>query len=84
MVPMRDGVKLATDVYRPSHGPMHGPDESYSMPVVLHRTPYNKDKPTRDESTLMPDGTLSAPMDHVEIADRFSRRGYIVVNQDCR
>jgi putative CocE/NonD family hydrolase len=36
MVPMRDGVELATDVYLPTaHGP--GP-----FPVVLTRTPYGK------------------------------------------
>lgn len=34
MVPMRDGVKLATDVYLPA-----GPQP---FPVVLMRTPYNK------------------------------------------
>src|SRR2546426_956305 len=36
MVPMRDGVKLATDVYLPD-GP--GP-----WPVVLERTPYDRTK----------------------------------------
>jgi uncharacterized protein len=36
MVPMRDGVKLATDVYRPEG---NGP-----WPALLTRTPYNKDK----------------------------------------
>ena len=41
MVPMRDGVHLATDVYRPSHG-SDMPDESAGRPVVLHRTPYCK------------------------------------------
>jgi putative CocE/NonD family hydrolase len=35
MVPMRDGVKLATDVYRPN--------EEGSFPVLLARLPYNKD-----------------------------------------
>lgn len=35
MVPMRDGVKLSTDIYRPS-----GAGEP--LPVVLIRTPYNK------------------------------------------
>jgi len=36
MVPMRDGTRLATDVYLPrGQGP--GP-----FPVVLERTPYNK------------------------------------------
>ena len=34
MVPMRDGVRLATDVYRPAEG---------SVPTLLTRTPYNKD-----------------------------------------
>lgn len=34
MVPMRDGVKLATDVYRPADEARH--------PVLVHRTPYNK------------------------------------------
>jgi putative CocE/NonD family hydrolase len=35
MVPMRDGVRLATDVYRPAEGG--------SVPVLLARLPYNKD-----------------------------------------
>jgi predicted acyl esterase len=35
MVPMRDGIRLATDVYLPSGT---GP-----WPVILARTPYNKD-----------------------------------------
>ncbi len=38
MVPMRDGVKLATDVYRPAE---EGP-----VPVLLARLPYNKELPT--------------------------------------
>lgn len=39
MVPMRDGVKLATDVYRPARG--ETPVEE-QFPVILTRTPYNK------------------------------------------
>ncbi|HKF54712.1 MAG TPA: CocE/NonD family hydrolase, partial [Blastocatellia bacterium] len=35
MVPMRDGVKLGTNIYLPEG---QGP-----WPVVLERTPYNKD-----------------------------------------
>lgn len=35
MVPMRDGVRLATDIYRPV-----GAGER--LPVILMRTPYNK------------------------------------------
>ncbi len=37
IVPMRDGVKLAADVYRPAEG---GP-----FPVIIQRLPYNKDLP---------------------------------------
>lgn len=33
MVPMRDGVQLATDIYRPAEGP---------SPVLMIRTPYGK------------------------------------------
>ena len=36
MVVMRDGVKLATDVHRPA-------EVSAALPVILARTPYNKD-----------------------------------------
>jgi len=36
-VPMRDGVTLATDVYRPADDARH--------PVVLLRLPYNKEQP---------------------------------------
>lgn len=35
MIPMRDGVRLAADVYRPTQG--EGP-----FPVLLERTPYDK------------------------------------------
>src|SRR5262245_40944540 len=35
LVPMRDGVHLATDLYFPN-------DPSNGLPVVLERTPYNK------------------------------------------
>lgn len=39
MIPMRDGVCLATDLYFPAEGgmPLKG-----NHPVVFHRTPYNK------------------------------------------
>ena len=35
MVPMRDGVRLATDLYRPA-------DVTGPLPTILMRTPYNK------------------------------------------
>ena len=45
-VAMRDGVRLATDVYRPARDGRPIPDP---RPVLLHRTPYNK---TETEATL--------------------------------
>jgi putative CocE/NonD family hydrolase len=39
MVPMRDGTRLATDVYLPALG---GSPAAGAFPVVLTRTPYNK------------------------------------------
>ncbi len=39
MVPMRDGVRLATDIYFPAQG---GKRRAGRFPVVLERTPYGK------------------------------------------
>lgn len=40
LVPMRDGVKLATDIYRPAR---NGIATDEKLPVILTRLPYNKD-----------------------------------------
>ena len=40
MVPMRDGVKLATDIYLPTED---GDALDERLPVILRRTPYNKE-----------------------------------------
>jgi putative CocE/NonD family hydrolase len=40
MVPMRDGVRLATDVYLPAKD---GKPIDERLPVILERRPYNKD-----------------------------------------
>ena len=45
MVAMRDGVRLATDVYCPARD---GRPVDDRRPVLLHRTPYNK---TETEAT---------------------------------
>lgn len=47
MVPMRDGTRLATDIYRPKGVP--GP-----LPVILMRLPYNKNtyRPVATHSSL--------------------------------
>jgi uncharacterized protein len=47
MVPMRDGVRLATDIYRPA---LNGQALSGPFPVLMERTPYGK---VRDDLTAM-------------------------------
>ena len=60
----RDGIGLATDIYRPATGgePIRG-----QFPTILLRTSYDK-----------------TTQRHVEIADFFTPRGYVVVLQDFR
>lgn len=41
MIPMRDGVRLATDIYRPAMGAEVAEGR---LPTVLERTPYNKER----------------------------------------
>ena len=72
MVPARDGVRLATDVYRP---PGPGP-----FPAILERTPYDKSAPSRSERTA----AVTAPRTREEVAAYFVVHGYAVVYQDCR
>ena len=77
MVRMRDGVHLATDVYRPMRGgsPLPGP-----YPVILERTPYGKTVVSRSELTAQDPVAKS----RAEVARYFVSRGYIVIYQDCR
>jgi putative CocE/NonD family hydrolase len=77
MVAMRDGVRLATDIYIPV-GPAEGGQRRF--PVILERTPYNKTAPSRSERTP----SNPTPMGRAEVAAFFARRGYAVVYQDCR
>ena len=72
VVGARDGVGLATDVYRPAQG---GP-----FPVLLERTPYDKSAPSRSERTH----AVAAPRSRAEVAAYFVRHGYAVIYQDCR
>jgi len=67
MVPMRDGVRLATDIYRPARAglPVEG-----KFPVLLERTPYNKD------------GVRASAPDPEAVY--FVPRGYVVIIQDVR
>jgi len=72
MMQARDGVRLATDVYRP---PGPGP-----FPILLERTPYDKSAPSRSERTA----AVARPRSRAEVAAYFVRNGYAVAYQDCR
>ncbi len=45
MIPMRDGTRLAADIYRPARA---GKPASGRFPAILTRTPYNKDGSDRE------------------------------------
>src|SRR6202167_3234262 len=77
MVAMRDGVKLATDIYLPAR---RGKPAAGRCAVILERTPYDKTADSRSERTP----TLEKPKSRAEVAAFFVSRGYIVIYQDCR
>lgn len=60
MVPMRDGVKLAADIYVPVRPDRQG---TGAWPVVLTRTPYNK----ANASGNSPDGAALARRGYVNV-----------------
>lgn len=77
MVPMRDGVRLATDIYLPAG---EAARDTARFPVILERTPYNKTASSRSER-----GPSDAtPMTRAQVAEFFVQRGYVVIYQDCR
>jgi len=77
MIPMRDGVRLATDIYRPA---TLGRAGDAARPVIFERTPYDKSGTPRTELTAAHPVSLSKP----ELAIRLVREGYITIWQDCR
>jgi putative CocE/NonD family hydrolase len=68
MVAMRDGVRLATDVYRPN---TRAQDQAHAWPVILERTPYGKSQTSLRHASIA-------------VAEAFASHGYVVVYQDCR
>lgn len=72
MIPMRDGINLATDIYLPA-------DSCGPWPVVIERTPYDKRKPSRSEKQR--DGQHISRED---MAARFVAQGFVAIFQDCR
>src|SRR5437868_4618340 len=68
MVAMRDGVKLATDIYRPARNGVPAPGR---FPVILERTPYGKTVDSRSERTA----DDPQPKSRAEVAAFFVSRG---------
>ncbi len=80
MVPMRDGVLLATDIYLPTRK-ADGTPLSGTWPVILERTPYGRQRVSRSErSQAAPTNAKS----RAEVATMFAERGYAVIYQDVR
>lgn len=72
MVAMRDGIRLATDI--------HMPEGAGPWPVILERTPYDRQGVSGSEVALgRPD-----PLTRAELGRRMAGRGYAVVMQDVR
>ncbi|HZX27753.1 MAG TPA: CocE/NonD family hydrolase [Telluria sp.] len=72
MIVMRDGVRLAADLYLP---PGPGP-----FPVLLERTPYNK----RGTNPADRSAACPVPRSKPEVAAAFALAGYAYLLQDCR
>ncbi len=74
-VPMRDSVKLATDIYFPARG---GVAVAGKFPVLVSRTPYGKN-PARVTPI-----TNAAAEKELNAASYFAKNGYVVMIQDVR
>jgi putative CocE/NonD family hydrolase len=76
-VRMRDGVALATDVYRPARD---GRAVSGRFPAIMERTPYGRTVTSFRNITAASD----APLTQMQLARMYVARGYVVIFQDCR
>lgn len=76
-VPMRDGVRLATDIYTVTGSPL---DATEPKPVLLERSPYGI-RELRSSDGVHAGGVAVSPESG---AAYFVREGFIVVRQDCR
>jgi uncharacterized protein len=78
MVAMRDGVRLATDIYRPAAA--DGAPDPQPRPVIFERTPYEKAGTPRTELSV----ARPKPYSRQELAVKLVSEGYVVIWQDCR
>lgn len=70
MIPMRDGVRLATDIYLPARD---GKLEEKRFPVILMRTPYNKEAASLDANSFVPRGYIVVLQD---VRGRYKSEGH--------
>ena len=76
-VKTRDGVRLATDIYRPARG---GKPVAGRFPVIMERTPYGRNVTSFRDITA----TNKTPLSRAEMARIYVSQGYVVILQDCR
>ena len=69
MVAMRDGVRLATDIYLPARNgvPVEG-----KFPVILERTPYTKERPAASNRVFVAHGYVVVCQD---VRGRYASEG---------
>src|SRR5271166_3711712 len=70
MVAMRDGVRLAADIYRPTQ---NGQLVDGKFPVLLMRTPYNKDDSAPTANSFVPHGYVVVLQD---VRGRYKSEGH--------
>lgn len=75
MVEMRDGIRLATDIYLPIER-----NGFRRLPALLERTPYDKRGTNHGDRTALEPVPCAKP----QIAEQFVCAGYAYVLQDCR
>jgi putative CocE/NonD family hydrolase len=76
-VKTRDGVRLATDIYRPARG---GKAVQGRFPVIMERTPYGRNVASFRDITA----TDRTPRSRADVARIYVSQGYVVIFQDCR
>jgi uncharacterized protein len=75
-VQVRDGVKLAVDIYRPKSGSVL---EQAALPVIFQFTPYRRATYT---TITNPDGTKTRKINYPDTT--FTKYGYVMVYADVR
>ena len=70
MVAMHDGVKLAADIYRPTQ---NGQLVDSKFPVILLRTPYNKEDSVQIANSFVPHGYVVVLQD---VRGRYKSEGH--------